>query len=232
MEHRSKENLVSKTILVIAAHADDEALGCGGTIARHVAEGDIVHLVLMADGVTSRSHARNIDLEQRDAAAKKAHEILGIKSVHRLGYADNSMDSVPLLKIIQDLEGIAEFISPSVIYTHHDGDLNIDHRITNQAVLTAFRPTPSSSVREIYTFEVMSSTEWSTPTRSPFLPNYFVDISDFLELKIESLRAYECEMRKEPHSRSFSHIAHLARHRGHTVGFWAAEAFMTVRCLR
>lgn len=223
---------MSKTILVIAAHADDEALGCGGTIARHVAEGDTVHLVIMADGVTSRANAGNIDLEQRDAAANRAHEILGIKSIHRLGYADNSMDSVPLLKIVQDLELITESISPSVIYTHHDGDLNIDHCITNQAVLTAFRPTPSSCVREIYTFEVMSSTEWSSPTRSPFMPNYFVDISHFLELKNESLQAYAPEMRREPHSRSFSHLVHLARHRGNSVGFYAAEAFMTIRCLR
>lgn len=223
---------MSRIVLIVAAHADDEVLGCGGAIARHVAEGDTVHLILMADGVTSRTGTINVDLERRDAAANESHKILGINSVQRLRFPDNSMDSIPFLKIVQELERAVEYISPSVIYTHHDGDLNIDHRITSRAVMTAFRPTPSCSVREIYCFEVMSSTEWAIPTQSPFLPNYFVDISRYLNLKMDALHAYTAEMRKEPHSRSLTHLEHLARHRGHMVGFSAAEAFMAIRSLR
>lgn len=224
---------MSKTILVVAAHADDEVLGCGGTIARHVAEGDAVHLVLMADGVTSRSVARAgadaTAVARRDAAADEAHAILGIQSVRRLGFPDNRMDSVPLLDIVQALEPVIACVAPQVIYTHHHGDLNVDHRITHQAVMTACRPVPESGVREICAFEVLSSTEWGTPQSNPFIPNFLVDISAHLTIKQRALEAYADEMRSEPHSRSIEHATLLARHRGYSVGVEAAEGFVLVR---
>jgi LmbE family N-acetylglucosaminyl deacetylase len=152
--------------------------------------------------------------------------------VKRLQFSDNRMDNFPFLDIVQELEKAVESISPTVIYTHHYGDLNIDHRITNQAVLTAFRPTPTCSVREINCFEVMSSTEWAISSQPPFLPNHFVDISNYLQLKMDALHAYKSEMREAPHSRNITHLEYLAKHRGNMVGFSAAEAFMKVRCLR
>jgi N-acetylglucosamine malate deacetylase 1 len=221
-----------KTVLVVAAHTDDEALGCGGTIARHVAEGDTVYAVFMADGVTSRAEASPQDIENRNHAAEKAREILGITKNFYLGLPDNRLDSLPLIEVIQQLEPIIQQLQPAVVYTHHHGDLNVDHRITHQAVLTACRPTPNNSVKEIYTFEVMSSTEWATPTCEPFIPNYFVGINEQLNIKIKALQAYQTEMREEPHSRSFSHIQHLAKHRGNTVGLKNAEAFCTIRTIR
>ena len=227
---------MSKTVLVIAAHADDEALGCGGTIARHTADGDAVHLVLMADGVTSRLAADAEDvstaLVSRDSAADQAHAILGIRSVQRLGFPDNRMDSLPLIEIIQRLETIICELEPNIIYTHHHGDLNIDHRITHHAVLTACRPVPGNSVCEIYSFEVMSSTEWATPEAAPFMPNHYVDISKHLNAKFDALRAYQLEMRDAPHSRSIQNLTSLACYRGHTVGVPAAEAFMVLRVVR
>lgn len=219
---------MSKTVLVVAAHADDEALGCGGTIARHVAEGDTVHLVLMADGVKSRVGTDDTALAERDAAADQAHGILGIHSVQRLGFPDNRMDSLPLLDIVQALEPVIARIAPQVIYTHHHGDLNIDHRIAHQAVMTACRPVPGSSVCEIYAFEVLSSTEWSTPLSNPFIPNTFVDISAYLDTKQLALEAYVDEMRSVPHSRSIEHAMLLAQHRGHSVGFEGAEGFVLI----
>jgi len=221
-----------KTVLVVAAHADDEALGCGGTMARHVEEGDVVHLVFMADGVHARKEASKEDLTQRIAASKRARSILGASSARSLDLPDNKMDTVPFLEIVQRLEPILDNIQPSVIYTHHHGDLNIDHRLTHAAVMTACRPVPDLSVREIYGFEVLSSTEWAIQTPSPFLPGYFVDITQHLRIKLDALDAYAEEMRKPPHSRSTTHAEVLAHHRGYSIGVEAAEAFEVYRIIR
>lgn len=221
-----------KAVLVVAAHSDDEALGCGGTVARHVAEGDVVYAVFLADGVSSRQQGGGFELEQRNAAAEKASKILGISKNYYFGLPDNRLDSLPLIEVVQQLEPIISQLRPEIVYTHHHGDLNIDHRITHQAVMTVCRPMPGSTVRQIHAYEVMSSTEWATPTHSPFLPNCYVDISDFLAIKLEALKAYQFEMREEPHSRSLKHLEYLARHRGNTVGVAAAEAFVTLRSLR
>jgi LmbE family N-acetylglucosaminyl deacetylase len=220
---------MNKTILVVAAHTDDEALGCGGTIARHVAEGDTVYAVFLADGVTSRPNANDEELKQRSAAAERAHEILGIKKAYMLSFPDNRMDSIPLLDIVQKLENVFAEVQPQVVYTHHNGDLNVDHRITHQAALTACRPVPGCSVKEIYAFEVLSATEWSTPGTTPFNPNVFIDISSYLEIKLQALAAYKLEMREEPHARSLANARRLAEFRGSCVGLEAAESCSLVR---
>ena len=221
-----------KTILVVAAHSDDEALGCGGTIARHVSEGDIVYAIFVADGISSRDQAGQKDIENRTFAAERARNILGIRENFYLGLPDNRLDSLPLIEVVKGVEKILHKPKPNIIYTHHHGDLNVDHRVTHQAVMTACRPIPSSSVTEIYAFEVMSSTEWATPIAEPFVPNYYVDISSQLCIKSEALKAYQQEMREAPHSRSIEHSLYLAHHRGHSVGVVAAEAFMAVRTIR
>lgn len=223
---------MNKRVLVVAAHTDDEVLGCGGTIARHVMEGDQVYAVFMADGVSSRVQTDATALLKREDAAEKARSILGIRENIYLGLPDNRMDSMPLIDVVQCLEPIINRLKPHTIYTHHLGDLNVDHRITHQAVMTACRPMPGCSVREIFTFEVLSSTEWATPTMAPFLPNLFVDISAYLEIKMQALDAYAEEMRVEPHTRSLKHVEILARHRGFTVGLDAAEGYSIVRKLK
>lgn len=223
---------MSKTVLVVAAHADDEALGCGGALAKHVAAGDKVHVVFVADGVTSRAGAGQEDLARRQRATETARKILGISTMAFLDQPDNRLDSLPLLDIVQPLEAIIGKLAPEIIYTHHYGDLNVDHRLAHQAVMTACRPLPGSTVREIFAFEVMSSTEWSSAGLAPFLPNYFVDISAHIEVKMQALDAYELEMRVPPHSRSIEHLRCLANHRGYCVGVDAAEAFMVMRVLR
>lgn len=223
---------MSKTVLVVAAHADDEALGCGGALAKHVAAGDKVHVVFVADGVTSRGGAGDEDLVRRQRATESARNILGISTMAFLDLPDNRLDSLPLLDIVQPLEAIIGKLAPEIIYTHHYGDLNVDHRLAHQAVMTACRPLPGGTVREILAFEVMSSTEWSSAGLAPFLPNYFVDISAHIEVKMQALDAYELEMRVPPHSRSIEHLRCLANHRGYCVGVDAAEAFMVMRVLR
>ena len=222
---------MNKKILVVAAHADDEVLGCGGTVARHVAEGDEVHVVFMADGVKSRSVNQTDQLEYRKQARDEALKILGVAKCYALDFPDNCMDSVPLLDVVQSLEPIIEEVQPARVFTHHFGDLNVDHRITHQAVMTACRPVPNTSIKEILGFEVLSSTEWATPNVDQFLPNLFVDISKYVAIKVEAANAYELEMRDKPHSRSFENLTALSTYRGHGVGVNHAEAFMAYRIL-
>jgi LmbE family N-acetylglucosaminyl deacetylase len=222
---------MSDIVLIVAAHCDDEVLGCGGTIARHVYEGDVVYTVFMTDGESSRPNADQNSLVIRYSAAEQARKILGIKENFFLNFPDNRLDSFPLIEVIKRLQLIIDQLRPNIIYTHHHGDLNIDHTITHRAVMTACRPLPGHSVREIYAFEVVSSTDWAAPFADPFIPNYYVDISSHLSKKLDALKAYEIEMREAPHSRNLEHLTQLAHHRGHTVGVIASEAFSMIRCL-
>lgn len=222
---------MNKTIAIIVAHPDDEALGCGGSIAKHVASGDDVHVLFLADGVTSRGNITGNAYDERMDAANAAQTVLGVKSIINFGFPDNRMDNVPLIDIVQTLEKSLAKIGPQIIYTHHAGDLNVDHRICSQAVMTACRPMPGSVVERIVTFEVLSSTEWGFPGLEPFIPNHFVDITQYIDKKVAALHAYATEMRQAPHSRSIEHIRALARHRGHSIGVSDAEAFMILRSI-
>ena len=217
-------------ILVIAAHPDDEALGCGGTMARHVNYGDKVHVVFMSDGVSSRVSAKDNEENERRKCANKASEILGAQPPIFLNFPDNRMDEVALLDIVQSLEGVIYKIKPDVVYTHHLGDLNIDHQITHKAVITACRPQPNFCVKEIYSFETLSATHWQSPSmKNVFNPNYFVDVSDFMDKKIKALQCYDNEMREAPHARSYESVENLSKFRGSLVGVKNAEAFCVER---
>jgi LmbE family N-acetylglucosaminyl deacetylase len=214
-------------ILVIAAHPDDEVLGCGGTMARHAADGDSVDVLFVADGVSSRADAQ---LEKRRAAATKACSILGAKIPLFFDFPDQKLDTVGFLQVVQAIEPVIEEVRPAIIYTHHGGDLNLDHRIVHQAVMTAMRPMPSSSYEAIYAFEVASSTEWtSTAIGEAFRPDHFINIDRTIERKIEALRAYDHEMREFPHARSYDALQALAVLRGASVGLPSAEGFVTLR---
>jgi len=221
----------NKKILVVAAHPDDEVLGCGGTIARYVREGYDAYVVFMTDGVSSRKETSiQNEIKNREKSAILASQILGIELVEILDFPDNGMDTVPILDIVQKLEDIIAKVEPSIVFTHHWGDLNIDHRITCQSVLTACRPYPAQVVKEIYSFEIPSSTEWSSPSvENNFSPNYFVDIGETIDLKISALRAYDQEMHDFPHSRSIENIEHLAKWRGASIGVLSAECFSIIR---
>lgn len=218
-------------MLVIAAHPDDEVLGCGGTMARHVKQGDTAHVVILAEGATSRDpsrcrKSREQELSNLAKAAHKARDILGIASLHLHQFPDNRMDGVDLLDVIKCVEEHLLRVTPSIVYTHHAGDLNIDHQVVHRAVVTACRPKPGQCVHTLLFFEVLSSTEWQTSSSaSAFVPNWFVNISDTLEVKIEALAAYEKEMRSSPHARSVEGVKSLAKWRGATSGVFAAEAF-------
>lgn len=223
--------MTSKTILVVAAHPDDEVLGCGGTILRHVEQGDSVHLLFMTDGIGARNGSQT-EIEQRKAMATVAGTILGVKSITQKSFPDNRMDTVALLDIVQAIEGEIERLKPSCIYTHHIGDLNIDHQLTHKAVITACRPQPFFCVKEIYAFEVLSATDWSSPFKDNFIPTCYVDITHHFQAKIAALTAYKSEMRLEPHTRSNTNCENLAKLRGNTIGASYAEAFSVLRLIK
>lgn len=221
-------------LLVVAAHPDDEILGCGGTMALHSMRGDEVYVLILGEGITSRDVKR--DRKKRDKEIKElrrdieaANKIVGTKKTFIYDFSDNRFDSVPLLDIIKVVEKVKNEVMPDIVYTHHHGDLNIDHRLTFHAVLTACRPLKGESVKEIYSFEVPSSTEWSPDNSKYFMPNYFVDIKDTIAKKVAAMKAYKSEIRGFPHPRSVRAIENLAKNRGANVGFEYAEAFMVVR---
>lgn len=218
---------------MVAAHPDDEILGCGGTIARHVAEGDQVSILIVAEGATARGEngeVVGVELAALKEAAAQAARVLGAENPIMLGLPDNRLDSIPLLDIIHSIESVITKTAPSVIYTHHHGDLNIDHHIVHSAVLTACRPLPAQSVRQIFTFETVSSTEWAIVTPNhQFSPTRFVNIGETMDKKIKALSCYHMEMRPFPHARSIDAVEALAKLRGSSVGLVAAEAFQVIR---
>jgi len=220
---------MNNKILVVAAHSDDEVLGCGGTIAKHIHNGDSVTVMFMTDGVSSRKLSS--DSEGRVDASKHAMDVLGVNDIRQVNFPDNKMDSVPLLNIVKEIETVINELEPNIIYTHFAHDLNIDHQVTHSAVMTACRPQAWSSVKKILSFEVLSSTEWNSPSRSAFTPHYIVDISLYWELKLSALKCYDQEMREFPHSRSYKTLEALATLRGSTNGVAMAEAFYVERII-
>ncbi len=216
-------------ILVVAAHPDDEVLGCGGTIAKMTNNGDKVYVMIMCDGESSRKLSKKIlnkNIKLRKDACYASCKLLGTKKPEFENFPDNQLDKIPLLKVTQAVEKKIKKIKPNMIFTHHWGDLNIDHQKISKSVITACRPQKKNSVKTLLFFEVPSSSEWQiTSKKNLFSPNWFHDISSTINLKLKALKLYKSELRKSPHPRSITGIKSLAKWRGSVVGFKAAEAF-------
>lgn len=225
---------MTNKVLIVAAHPDDEILGCGGTMARHVQEGDNVDILYISDGVTARNREHTSEeIAERNAAAHAAAKIVGANAPTFGTFQDQRLDTSPLIEIVRLIEGTISRVRPNIIYTHHFGDLNLDHAITHRAVMTATRPQPGTQIAFVYAFECLSSTEWNIEGAAhDFTPNYFVDISSSIKTKMDALQAYKVEMRPAPHARSFDNVQNLARLRGSSVGVAAAEAFRLIRGVR
>lgn len=222
-------------ILVIAAHPDDEVLGCGGTMAKLSAQNKIYSLIL-GEGINSRDESekqKKDELKLLNENMLTANKIIGTRQIFTENLPDNKFDTIPLLNIIKIIEKYIEKIKPEIVYTHHMGDLNIDHRITFEAVLTACRPIENMPVKKILSFEIPSSTEWNSYSMiNSFNPNVFEDISKTIDKKLDAMSAYKNELRLNPHPRSLEKIKALAEIRGATSGMNYAEAFMLIRELR
>lgn len=223
-------------ILIVAAHPDDEILGCGGIVAKYSKNNDI-YVVILGEGISSRyvkrEGVKKEELLKLREQSIKVAKLLGVKKNFFFDLSDNRFDTVPFLDIVKKIEKIVVKIKPKIIYTHHAGDLNIDHQITFQAVLTATRPVKKDIVKEIYSFEVLSSTEWSyKKIKKIFIPNTYEDISLTLKKKIKAMQIYAGELRKFPHPRSLEGIKILAQKRGMEVGLKHAEAFELIRSIK
>ena len=226
---------MSKKILIIAAHPDDEILGCGGTAARMAKEGHEIYTAILGEGITSRDDTRQREKRETEITQLKkqiheANNIIGVKQVFVYDFPDNRFDSVPLLDIVKKVEEVKEKIKPDILFTHYEKDLNIDHRMTYRAVLTAARPMAGETIKEIYSFEVLSSTEWQFPLT--FSPDCFFDISETIDTKVEAMEKYKSELKEYPHPRSIKGIRLNAEHWGMKTGVPFAEAFKLVRMIK
>jgi len=219
---------MAKKVLVIAAHPDDELLGLGGTVARHISRGDEVIISLIADSSSIRYDDETINNVRE--SARQAAKHLGVHNIHFAGFADQMLDTFPILEITQWIEKILKDFMPQIIYTHHRGDINRDHQIVYEATLTAARPYSAPYVERILCYEAPSSTEWSGPNNeNSFVPNVFVNITSYLEKKLKAMSSYYTELLPFPHPRSLEALQNRAAHWGSIMGVKAAEPFILVR---
>lgn len=214
-----------KKVLVVAAHPDDELLGVGGTVARHVQAGDEVYSVIVCEGESLRYQK---DVGQAEAI-RRAAEILGVRQVFHLKFPDQRLDTYTLVDIISPLESISNEIKPNIVYCQWGGDVNRDHKILFEAAAVAFRPL-DKWIEEFLAFYTVSSTEWGYPRN--FVPDTWIDITETIHRKSEAFRAYQSEIREYPHPRSERALETAARFFGNQCTMEAAEVFMTVRRIK
>jgi LmbE family N-acetylglucosaminyl deacetylase len=212
-----------KQILVIAAHPDDELLGCGGTVALHASQGDRVTSVVVCEGESLR-YGEGV-VPQSDHM-KKAAETLGVSDVRALGFPDQKLDTVTLTELITPLEQVVREVQPQIVYCQYGGDINLDHELLFKALLVATRPT-EPFIQAVYAFDTASSTEWAYPRT--FLPDTWVDITATIDKKIAAMGCYESEVRPYPHPRSLEALRNRAQAWGNQCCLPFAEVFMTVR---
>lgn len=221
------------SVLVLAAHPDDEVLGCGGVIARLAGEGHDVDIAILGEGITARYESRELAdsslLAELRTQAQRVAQRLGARELCNFEFPDNRFDTVPLLDVVKTVEGLLQRFEPVTVFTHHGGDLNVDHQVVNRATLTATRPM-TSSVKRVYAYSVGSSTEWSFQQFAPwFQPTNFFDIGASLDDKVSAMLLYDGESRAFPHPRSEAAIRATAKHWGSVSGMDAAEPFQLIR---
>ena len=226
---------MKKKILIVASHPDDEVLGCGGTVSNLIKKGHKAYTLILGEGVTSRDkkrdrNKRKVSLDRLRKEAIKANKVLGVKDIFMYDFPDNRFDTVALIDIVKVIEKVRRDIKPDIIFTHYENDLKIDHQITYKAVITATRPLPDETVKDIYSFEVLSSTGWNYPYE--FHPDAFFDIKNTLKDKSRAINVYKSELRDFPHPRSIEGIRSRAKYWGMQTGLKYAEAFKTVRTVR
>ncbi len=215
-------------VLVIAPHPDDEVLGCGGAIARHVREGAEVYLCVVTKAYPPQWSESLV--EEKKQEVLRANQILNIRETFFLDFPTVKLDTVPQKELNDSIARVVNEVKPEVAYIPHKGDLNKDHRLVFEASMVALRPLSGSTVSKMLCYETLSETEWGSPeTESVFIPNVYINITDTLETKLKAMSAYASELKDYPHPRSLDMLKVLAQKRGAEAGLAAAEAFMLVR---
>ncbi len=218
-----RESNVGRSVLVIAAHPDDEILGCGGTVALHTSAGDRVTALLACEGESLRYGSEGVGQRANTFAAAGK---LGVADVRLLNFPDQRLDTVTLTDLITPIENAVEELQPAVVYCQWGGDINRDHQILFDATLVATRPTVPC-IEAVYAFDTASSTEWGYPRN--FVPDTWMDITSTIERKLSAMACYESELRGFPHPRSLEALRHRAAAWGSQCCMHFAEVFMTVR---
>jgi len=219
---------MTKNVLIVSPHADDEVLGCGGSIARHVAQGDNVFIHIVTKAIPQIFSADYMDTVR--AEALEAHARLGVKETMFTDFPAPMLDQTPGYEIADAINEVAGPWEIDWAYVPWRGDIHSDHRAVFDAALVAFRPTTRNAVSRIMAYETLSETEWALPFGDDFFkPTMFVNIEDHLSAKLDAMRKFGSQLRDFPSSRSLEAIEALARYRGATVGVHAAESFVTIR---
>lgn len=214
------------SILIIAAHPDDEVLGCGGTIRHFVEKGNQVHICFVTDGTTGRDGVTKQQVEGKHAESERAAELLGVTAIHRLPFQDMRLGTVPHRELNNALADVWQAVRPEIVFSHSNTDINLDHRCIYDAVEVLARPS-ENGLRELYAYEVPSSTEWRLG--KSFVPTTFFNIAPHLAVKQQALACYKTELREFPHPRSVKGVEVFAQYRGLQSGYEYAEAFQLMR---
>lgn len=223
----------NQTVMVIAAHPDDEVLGLGGTIAKLADRGANIHLLILTDGSTSQ-YRNDPDLaeilHEKKNETEACAKILGIQTIIYGGFPDMKLDTIPHIILNQCIEQALNQYHPEIVFTHFWGDVNLDHQLAFHSTMVAVRPTKEQTVRELFCYRIPSSTEWSAPNETKaFSPNYFVDVSGYEKQKKKAIACYEKELREYPHPRSLQAVSEADTAAGLKVGLLQAEEFMIIR---
>jgi LmbE family N-acetylglucosaminyl deacetylase len=218
----------SKNILILAPHPDDEVLGCGATIKKLSNEGNSVFVLVVTRGSSKFYSDEKIQNVRNEAL--QAHKLLGVKQTFFLDFPAPELDTVPLADISREISNVIIDFQINILYLPHRGDIHNDHRVVFNAGLVAARPVGDYSVKEIYAYETLSETEWAAPfADDAFIPTCFVNVEETLKAKLEAMKCFKSQLKAFPNPRSLETIEALAKFRGATVGFKAAEAFMLIR---
>lgn len=211
-------------VLVFAPHNDDEVLGVGGTIRKHIIQGDSVYVCEITSG-------SKYQILQREA--QNAHKVLGVSDTYFLNLPVGKLRNMEQADINQCISDVINSTQPSVVYLPFIGDMHIDHRETIESAMVGLRPLHNTSVKEVFMYETLSETGWNIPTvERSFNPNVWVDISETFNFKVLAMKCYESQVCQYPHPRSIEGIEALAKYRGSTIGVKYAECFMLVRMIK
>lgn len=216
------------TILIVAAHPDDEILGGGATFAKHVDNGDVVHALVLSEGASAR-YEDGMEKALRTCAERSA-EMIGFSTIDFGNLPDQRLDAMPIIEVTQLVEETIQSLRPSIVYTHSHVDVNSDHGVVSRAVWTACRPYATPWIERILAFETPSSTEWAwAAPESAFQPQWFVDVERTLQRKLDAMACYTSELRPYPHPRSLQALEERARYWGSIAGGVAVEPFVLLR---